>query len=246
MSDVSSHAPALPVSVVIPAFDEEEGISSTIEELISTLSQADIEHEIVVVDDGSVDATAQKAQDAGARVLSLPENRGYGAAVKSGITIAAHDTIIIVDADGTYPAAALPEMLAFRDHYDMVVGARTGDDVRIPGIRRPAKWFLRRLASYLAGRRIPDLNSGMRVMRRDLVERFAHVLPSGFSFTTSITLAALCSGAPVRYHPINYRRRIGKSKMRAMHTFDFCSWFCAPSSISTRSGYSCRSAPSCS
>jgi hypothetical protein len=103
----------------------------------------------------------------------------------------------------------------------MVVGARVGDDVHIPGARRPAKWLLRRLASYLAGQRIPDLNSGLRVVRRRLVERFDHLLPSGFSFTTSITLAALCSDTLVHYHPINYRPRVGRSKVRALHAFEF-------------------------
>ncbi len=101
------------------------------------------------------------------------------------------------------------------------VGARVGREVNIPGLRRPVKWLLGRLASYLAGRRIPDLNSGLRVVQRRLVQRFDHLLPSGFSYTTSITLAALCSDALVHFHPIDYRARLGRSKIRAFHTFDF-------------------------
>ena len=88
-------------------------------------------------------------------------------------------------------------------------------------VRKPAKWLLRKLASYLAGRHIPDLNSGLRVMRKSLVRRFAHLLPSGFSFTTTITLASLCSGALVKYSTIDYHARIGKSKIRPTHAFDF-------------------------
>jgi glycosyltransferase involved in cell wall biosynthesis len=210
-----------PISVVMPAFNEEEGVASAVTAVRSVLSQAGIEHELLVVDDGSTDASAREAEKAGATVVSLPEQRGYGAALKTGIAAAKYDLIAIIDADCSYPAEAIPEMLAQSESYDMVVGARVGPEVQEPGVRRPAKWFLRVLASYLAGRHIPDLNSGLRVLRRDLVERFSHVLPSGFSFTTSITLAAHCSGAMVRYHPIGYRRRVGQSKIRPYHAAQF-------------------------
>ena len=103
----------------------------------------------------------------------------------------------------------------------MVVGSRTGEDVHIPLVRRPAKWFLRKLAGFLAGRPIPDLNSGLRLMRRRSVERFLHILPSGFSFTTTITLAMMCNDLPVVYHPINYNRRVGSSKIRPRHAGQF-------------------------
>jgi glycosyltransferase involved in cell wall biosynthesis len=210
-----------PISVVIPAFNEEEGVGTAVAAVRSVLTGSGIEHEVLVVNDGSTDDSAREAERAGATVVSLPEQRGYGAALKTGIAAARHDLIAILDADCSYPAEALPELLAHSARYDMVVGARVGPQVQEPGLRRPAKWFLRTLASYLAGRRIPDLHSGMRVVRRDLVERFSHVLPSGFSFTTSITLAAHCSGAMVRYHPIAYRRRVGQSKIRAYHAVQF-------------------------
>jgi glycosyltransferase involved in cell wall biosynthesis len=128
---------------------------------------------------------------------------------------------VITDADGTYPAESIPVLLGELGEYDMVVGARVGESVAIPLVRRPAKWFLRVLAGYLAGREIPDLNSGLRVMRKSLVKRFEHLLPSGFSFTTTITLASLCSGSLVRYSPINYHQRIGTSKIRPTHAFEF-------------------------
>jgi hypothetical protein len=115
----------------------------------------------------------------------------------------------------------IPELLACLDDYDMVVGARVRPGAAVPRLRRPAKWLLTRLASYLAGRPIPDLNSGLRVLRRDVVERFAHLLPTGFSFTTTITLAVLCSGGQVRYQPVDYRERVGVSKIRPVHAFEF-------------------------
>ncbi len=209
------------VSIVIPAFNEEGAVADGVREVLAVMERVGVDFELVVVDDGSEDRTAEQAEQAGARVVSLPENQGYGAALKAGINRTQYDVIVITDADGTYPADSIPVLLDELDEYDMVVGARVGEHVAIPLARRPAKWFLRRLASYLAGREIPDLNSGLRVMRRTLVKRFEHLLPSGFSFTTTITLASLCSGSLVRYSPIDYRKRIGDSKIRPTHAVEF-------------------------
>jgi len=206
-------------SVVIPAFNEESGIQAVIEEVRKALSGCD--YELLVVDDGSEDQTANLAREAGATVISQPVNKGYGAALKLGIRNAGHDRIVIMDADGTYPASAIPTLVAGLDDYEMVVGARIGENTNIPLVRRPAKWLLRRLASYLAGQKIPDLNSGLRAMRRDLVARYSHLLPSGFSFTTTITLSALCRDHLVSYETIDYRARVGESKIRPHHAFDF-------------------------
>jgi glycosyltransferase involved in cell wall biosynthesis len=209
------------VSIVMPAFNEEGAIADSVRQLLGVLRGLDRPSELLVVDDGSVDATAELARGAGARVFSLPRNRGYGAALKAGIARAKYDLIAITDADATYPHDALPKLLEHVRDYDMVVGARIGDEVHVPLQRRPAKWVLGKLASYLAGQPIPDLNSGQRVMKRALIERFAHLLPSGFSFTTTITLAALCSDHLVYYHPIDYHARVGESKIRPRHAFDF-------------------------
>ncbi|HEC28473.1 MAG TPA: glycosyltransferase family 2 protein [Gammaproteobacteria bacterium] len=209
------------VSIVIPAYNEEGGISSSIRDVKKSMDDSGIEYELLIVNDGSKDKTAEIAAQEGATVIDLPENQGYGAALKAGIRKSKYEIIVITDADGTYPAERIPGLIGELGDYDMVVGARTGANVAAPLIRKPAKWFLRKLASYLAGRTIPDLNSGLRVMRKDLIRRFVHLLPQGFSFTTTITLASLCSGCFVKYISIDYHARIGRSKIKASHAFDF-------------------------
>lgn len=201
------------VSVVIPALNEESSIQSVVSDLRELFLKHKITAEIIVVDDGSIDSTARLANAAQARVLQHRSNRGYGASLKTGIAAASFDVIAIIDADGTYPAQYLPEMLADLETADMVVGARTGNDVHIPLIRRPAKWVLKRLANYVSNSKIPDLNSGLRVFRRDLAMQYFPILPNYFSFTTTITLAALCDNYAVSYIPIDYRKRQGRSKI---------------------------------
>jgi glycosyltransferase involved in cell wall biosynthesis len=209
------------VTVVIPAFNEGPHVARQIQDVDRVLRTAGWTYEIVVVDDGSSDDTAAQADQAGGRVLRRPRNRGYGAALKLGVLRATHDYILIIDADGTYPVEAIPALLALAAEHAMVVGARIGESVQIPLLRRPAKAFIRGLASYLSGEPIPDLNSGLRIMRRDLVLRYLDLLPDGFSFTTTITLAAICNGHPVAYVPIDYRVRLGTSKIRPRHAYDF-------------------------
>lgn len=201
------------VSIVIPAFNEGLSVREGINELREILAATDIEAEIIIVDDGSKDNTAREAKAAGARVIQHKSNRGYGASLKTGILAATYDVIAITDADGTYPAKYLPEMLKELEHADMVVGSRTGADVNIPLSRKPAKWFLRVMANYVSNTKIPDLNSGLRVFRRDVVIQYFAILSDQFSFTTTITLAMLCDKYAVTYLPIDYRKRQGKSKI---------------------------------
>ena len=205
------------LSIVIPAYNEELGIGTVLEQLQQTMVDSGLAYELIVVDDGSQDATAEVArQHPGVTVLQHKGNRGYGAALKTGIRHAHYDLICITDADGTYPNERIPDLVArlTEDGYDMVVGARVGENVVIPLIRRPAKWAIRRLASFVAGEPIPDLNSGLRVSRREVALRLFNMLPDGFSFTTTITLAMLTNGYLVDYLPINYCARIGRSKIR--------------------------------
>ena len=217
----SEHFSYPAISVVIPAYNEENAIASQIDAIKKVLNAHEITHELIVVDDGSSDDTAGKAKRGDVCLIQHPENKGYGAALKTGIHAAKYETIVIIDADVTYPAEAIPSLLTKAQEYDMVVGARTGSNVHIPFIRKPAKWFLQKLAGYLAGRPIPDLNSGLRVMKKPIVEMFYSILPSGFSFTTTITLAFFCNDYSIYYHPIEYKKRVGESKIRPVHAYYF-------------------------
>jgi glycosyltransferase involved in cell wall biosynthesis len=210
------------VSVVIPAYNEAAHVASQVEKVDAVMRTSGWDYEIIVVDDGSTDGTAEAANAAGlSRVVRRQANRGYGAALKLGVRLASHDWILITDADGTYPVEAIPRLLAEAERNSMVVGSRTGTVVRVPFVRRPAKWFLNRLASYLAGRHLPDINSGLRLMRKSLINRYEHLLPDGFSFTTTITLSAACNAHPLTYVPIDYHARLGESKIRPRHAYDF-------------------------
>lgn len=204
-----------PITVIIPAYNEGGAIGPTLEKIHQVMSDADCSGEIVVVDDGSSDDTAVTVSQYNyVRLFQHPQNKGYGASLKTGIRRAQHDVVLIIDADGTYPIEMIPTIAEKMDAYDMVVGARTGETVEIPLIRRPAKWALTRLANYMSGMEIPDLNSGLRAFRRDVAMSFFRMLPSGFSFTTSITLAMLTNDYNVLYVPIDYFKRTGQSKIR--------------------------------
>jgi glycosyltransferase involved in cell wall biosynthesis len=213
------------VTIVIPALNEGPHVADQIHRVAAALSLCDWDYEIILVDDGSTDDTGAAAAATGVRVIRNYRNLGYGASLKRGIAAAQYEWILITDADGTYPSEAIPELLAHVNDpdvgLDMVTGARTGSEVHIPVVRRPAKAFLNRLASYLAGEHLPDLNSGLRLMRRSVVEKYVHLLPNGFSFTTTITLACACNGHPVLFVPIDYHARLGSSKIRPRHAMDF-------------------------
>jgi len=216
------------VTIIIPCYNEQDAIVSTLQRALSTTADVRRPFEVLVVDDGSTDDTAAKlrifGETRGVRVLQNEQNRGYGYSLKRAVAESQYETIVIVDADGTYPVEQIAELIRGFDGVDMVVGARVKANAKIPLARRPAKWFLRRLASYLAETEIPDLNSGLRVMKRSLIRKFLPLLPDGFSFTTTITLAMLTHGCQVRFVPIDYSSRIGKSSIRPIRdTLNFFS-----------------------
>lgn len=202
-------------SIIIPTYNEREGISQVIESLQSLKKRHGNRWEIIIVDDGSTDGTSEMIRNTPEIVLiQHPFNRGYGAALKTGIRHATYNTLVISDADGTYPIQDIPRLLTPLSKCEMVVGARGNNDANIPLVRRPAKWVLNKLANYLTGITIPDLNSGLRAMKKEVVMKFIHLLPDGFSFTTTITLAMLTNDYAVEFIPIDYQKRSGRSKIR--------------------------------
>ncbi|MCU9849592.1 glycosyltransferase family 2 protein [Defluviimonas sp. WL0024] len=218
---IESDFDGMSLSVVIPAYNEEGAVRATVEDVRDAMDPLGIPYEIIVVDDGSEDRTLAEARAAGAIVEANQVNTGYGAALKRGIRRARHDYVAILDADGTYSARYLPPMLAMCREQDMVVGDRGAAMKNVPLVRRPAKWMLNTLASFLAERRLNDLNSGLRVFRKSELIPFIPLLPQKFSFTTTITLCMSCNGKRMIYTPIEYGRRVGKSKIRPVDFINF-------------------------
>ncbi|MDD5089684.1 MAG: glycosyltransferase family 2 protein [Candidatus Wallbacteria bacterium] len=188
------------ISIVIPVFNEEESLPG----LITQLQQTGSEFEIIFVDDCSTDGSPEILASTGFRVIRHDLNTGYGSALKTGIRAASGDLIAIIDSDGQHKVSELAKLFAETSGHDMVVGQRgSGGSV----LRRPGKFLLKLFAGYLSGRKIPDLNSGMRVFRRDFILRCLPLLPDGFSFTTTVTMAALVDGFRVRYVPVEVEAR---------------------------------------
>lgn len=211
----------LSLSVVIPAYNEEGAVRDTVEDVRSSLDPLGIPYEIIVVDDGSSDGTRAEAENTGATVHYNQVNSGYGATLKRGVRAAQYEYVAILDADGTYPARYLPDMLKMCREQDMVVGDRGAAMKNVPLLRRPAKKFLFKFASFLAERHIPDLNSGLRVFRKSELVPFLPLLPQNFSFTTTITLCMAANGKRFIYTPIDYGKRVGKSKIKPIDFINF-------------------------
>lgn len=211
------------LSVVIPVYNEINCVMSEIRRVLAILAGMDCPSELIVVDDGSSDGTIEllKQAEEPFMLIASDTNCGYGASLKKGIRQAKYSIVAITDADGTYPNEEIPVMLEEMLTVDMVVGARTGENVHIPLIRRPAKWVLNQLANYLSNAKIPDLNSGLRLFRTEVAKRYFHILPSSFSFTTTITLAMFADGYRVKYHSIDYQKREGFSKIRPSDAIGF-------------------------
>jgi polyisoprenyl-phosphate glycosyltransferase len=201
---------------VVPAMNEGDAVGDVVRRLREAMDSTGQPYEVIVVDDGSTDNTAQAARDAGATVLQHPHNAGYGAALKTGILRAQFDRIVITDADGTYPIDRIPDLMAESDRFDMVVGARQGEHYRESRFKEPARLLFGGIAEWVTGVPIPDVNSGLRVFRTSLARQYFHVISQGFSFTTTITLAAISNGYFVKYMPIDYHKRVGRSKVKLM------------------------------
>ena len=197
------------VTIVVPAFNEADSIGQVVRELRSAAPW----HDVLVVDDGSTDRTSEAAQNAGARVVRHPYNKGNGASVKTAIRAATSDWIAIVDADGQHAPGDAARLIARLGEYDLVIGARDPRTQATNG-RRLGNALLNWVASYLTERQIPDLTSGFRAARREHLLEFIHLLPNGFSTPTTTTLAFIKAGYNVAFEPIAARSRVGTSKIR--------------------------------
>ena len=198
------------LSIVIPAKNESGAIGKVVAGAVEKYPDA----EVIVVDDGSTDDTASVAENAGAKVVRHPESLGNGAAVKSGARAAQGEIIAFMDGDGQHDANEFGPLLEKLDEgYDMIIGARDSGSHASVG-RLYANGIYNVVASWLTGRRVPDLTSGFRVARASLFKRFLYLLPNGFSYPTTITMAFLRSGYPIRFESIPVAKRIGKSHIR--------------------------------
>ena len=202
------------VSVVIPAFNEEQIIGRVVSEVIGVLKFHQFDHEVIVIDDGSLDNTALEASRAGAKVLQHPYNIGNGAAIKSGIRAAQGQIFVFMDGDGQHDPKDIVRLLEYFPEYDMVVGARSFEGQASYGRALGNKAF-NLFASYVAKFRIPDLTSGFRAVKAEIARSFLYLLPNTYSYPTTITLGTLRSGNSVKYLPIHMQKRqSGSSQVR--------------------------------
>ena len=197
-------------TLIIPAYNEQDSIATTIAEV----KELGSDYQVIVVDDGSVDNTAVRAKEAGGEVISHPYNKGYGAALKTGINNASSDVVVIFDADAQHDPNDIPSMIEMLQSFDLVSGNR-GKSIKTSLCRRPGKWLLGKIADLLVDQNIADLNCGFRCFKRDTAKRFFPILPNGFSFSTTQILAYYKEGLSVGFIPTSTRKRIhGKSEVK--------------------------------
>ena len=208
-------------TIIVPVYNEYPSVSEIMETFLEYTFIEDFE--VLVVDDGSFDGTSKvleslSQQKDNFKLLRNEHNKGYGASLKTGIFNATTKTVIITDADGSYPNEKIPELFDIyqKDNLDMVVGARTGPEAKIPWLRRFAKWVLNKIANVLTGEKIPDINSGLRVFDRQIALDNMNLLCDEYSFTTTITLIMLTQNHQVKYVPISYHKRLGRSKIHPL------------------------------
>ena len=199
------------LTVIIPAYNEAEAIGPVVTTLLDVVKGV----HVLVVDDGSTDDTAARAEAAGAKVIRHSRNRGYGAGITTGIRSATTGVVALMDADGQHDPADIPRLLEDIDQFDMVVGARNQDSHRDWG-RRPGKFVLSKFANFLAKEKIPDVNSGLRAFRREVILRYLHLMPEGFSFSTTSTFAMLKGDHRIKWIPITVKKRVGASTVRQL------------------------------
>lgn len=215
----------LQISIVIPVYNEELVLKETLEQIKEVMANTSVAHEIIAVNDGSKDNSGEILKNtSGIIALNHIQNKGYGASLKTGIKKSRYEKILIIDADGTYPIKSIPEMLKYAENFDQVIGARglikNGENA-IPSERKMAKKFLNRFAGYLVGQKVPDLNSGFRIFRKDIVYQYWELFPNRFSFSSTLTMTFLSHGFETKFFPIEYYKRVGQSSIKATDFFNF-------------------------
>jgi len=210
---VDSNAERIEVSIVLPVYNEVGHVRNEVERIIKTMGASRYSFEIVVVDDGSTDGSGDELRRIdGITLIQFLHNRGSGAARKIGTRRARGDVVVWTDVDMTYPNDEIPLLVDQMPGWDQIVGARDREAGSNRRLRVGAKWLIRKLAQYLTASEIPDLNSGYRAFRREVADQYLHLLPSGFSCVTTITMTFLANGYSVKYVPIAYFPRAGESK----------------------------------
>jgi glycosyltransferase involved in cell wall biosynthesis len=210
------------LSAIIPIYNEEKVVAQVISELKNQLESLNIEYEIIAVNDSSTDKSKEILEKIGGiKLINHSRNKGYGASLKTGIKNSQYDWILITDADGTYPISAIPQLLNKTDKYDLIIGSREKKGNVIPIERKFAKKFLNKFASYLAGYKIPDLNSGLRIFKKDIVLKYWELFPERFSFTSTLTMACLVHNYNTVFVPIDYYKREGKSSIKSTDFLNF-------------------------
>jgi glycosyltransferase involved in cell wall biosynthesis len=206
-------ADTLDVSIILPVFNEREHLEQEVSRVRAAMDGSEYTYEVIVVDDGSSDGSGELAEKLeGVRVIRFLQNRGSGSARKAGTAAALGRVTVWTDVDMTYPNDTIPQLVKELEGYDQVVGARTTEEGTAKALRVPAKWLIRRLASFLTKTKIPDLNSGFRAFRTSVARQYLNQLPVGFSCVTTITMTFLANGYSVKYIPIDYAKRAGTSK----------------------------------
>ncbi|CAL9541691.1 Dodecaprenyl-phosphate galacturonate synthase [Nocardiopsis dassonvillei] len=219
-SEPGAGDPPVRVTIVLPCYNEEDHVVDEVKRICSAMDASEYGYELLAVDDASTDATLERLREVAPlfpsmRIIAFGHNGGSGTVRRIGSQRARGEYVVWTDADMSYPNERIPELVAMLDEdpgIDQVVGARDQEMGSHKALRVPAKWIIRKIAEKLTNTRIPDLNSGLRVFRRDVARPYLRLLPPGFSCVTTITLAFLSNQHPVRYVPIEYAKRAGKSK----------------------------------
>lgn len=200
------------LSIIVPLYNEETAIKKTVLEIDKYAKKSGRKYEILIIDDGSKDSSATNVPNIkSVKLIRHKKNKGYSSAIKTGLLQSKYPLIMITDSDGTYPIYEIPRLLSELKDYDMIVGARNQKD--LPILTKPAKAILGRLANFVAGTKIPDINSGMRIFKKEMAMQFFNIYPKKFSFTLTITLAALINNYDVKFVQIEYNKRVGSSKI---------------------------------